>query len=152
MIVGDVTHGRPAVRELYVRIEARHRATSLNHIGTSKHLAQRLPKCTRLSTRKRAAAAEAAVCFLLHIYIPFRTPPGGEAVWCVGATGLWNGASARPLAGLTAERKRPDVKGRQTASPPGAGTVHYSNRGTTFEAKPGIVVPAQSVAGAPTIA
>ena len=43
---------------------------------------------------------------------------GGEAVWCVGAAGLWNGASARPLAGLTAERKRPDVKGRQTASPP----------------------------------
>ena len=43
---------------------------------------------------------------------------GGEAVWCVWAAGLWNGASARPLAGLTAERKRPDVKGRQTASPP----------------------------------
>ena len=42
----------------------------------------------------------------------------GEAVWCVGAAGLWNGASARPLAGLTAERKRPDGKGRQTASPP----------------------------------
>ena len=43
---------------------------------------------------------------------------GGEAVWGEGAAGLWNGASARPLAGLTAERKRPDVKGRQTASPP----------------------------------
>ena len=43
---------------------------------------------------------------------------GGEAVWCEGEDGLGNGASARPLAGLTAERKRPDVKGRQTASPP----------------------------------
>lgn len=33
------------------------------------------------------------------------------AVWCVGAAGLWNRASARPLVGLTAERKRPDLKG-----------------------------------------
>jgi len=36
---------------------------------------------------------------------------GGEAAWSVGEDGLGNGASARPLAGLTAEWARPASKG-----------------------------------------
>lgn len=69
VIVGDVTHRRPTVGELYVWIEARHRATSLNHIGTSKQLAQRLPKYnTNIPTKKSSVGGSRRLLPIAYLY------------------------------------------------------------------------------------
>ena len=76
VIVGDVTHRRPTVGELYVWIEARHRATSLNHIGTSKQLAQRLPKYnTNISTKKSSGGDSRRLLPVAYLYT-FSLPSG----------------------------------------------------------------------------
>lgn len=96
VIVGDVTHGRPAVRELDVWIEARHRATSLNHIGTSKHLAQRLSKCnTNIHTKKSSGGGSRRLLPVAYLYT-FSHPSGRGRTHKVALTferetpvGLW---------------------------------------------------------------
>jgi len=75
MIVGDVPNRGPAVCVLYVWIEARHRGTSLNHIGTSKQLAQRMPKCnTNIPTKKSSGGGSRRLLPVAYLYtfsLPF---------------------------------------------------------------------------------